>query len=375
MTEPLMPVVGVVAASGSGKTTLLQKLVPLLRERGLRVGYLKHSHHPLVIDQPGKDSFEVAAAGAEQVLLAAADGWALMDYAPQRGANGELALAELLARFDAARLDLVLVEGYRDEHHPKIEVHRSDAGKAPLYPDDPDIVAVATDVALPQDAGPVALPLAEPAAIADYIQARLADGRLRGEDPRDELVRRCREARASPAEPRAGWLSIRVGDQYWLAPIALAGDDPTHASIQARLMTEREAGEETEKPEADGVDLTQAEARIHHHIYAAQPGARAIVGARMPYTAAVGFRGRSFEPVDPDGVDAFASIPALTLELQELAGKAPKAVAEQLAESGACILAGQGAYTWGRNLSEALQRAALLERSAEIYTLWRQASV
>jgi molybdopterin-guanine dinucleotide biosynthesis protein B len=375
MTEQSVPVIGVVAPSGSGKTTLLRQLLPLLRERGLRVGYLKHSHHPLAIDRPGKDSFEVAAAGAEQVLLAAADGWALMDYAPQRGADGELALAELLARFDAARLDLVLVEGYRQAHHPKIEVHRSDVGKAPLYPDDPGIIAVATDAALPEDAAPVALPLADPTAIADYIQARLTDGRLRGEDPRDELVRRCREARASPAEPRAGWLSIRVGDHYWLAPIALAGDDATHASIQVRLMTERVEEEESSAADTDGVDLPQAEARIHRHIYAAQPGARAIVGARMPYTAAVGFRGRSFEPVDPDGVAAFRSVPALTLELDELAGKAPKAMAEQLVESGACILAGQGAYTSGRNLSEALQRAALLERSAEIYTLWRQASV
>ncbi len=369
-----LPVLGVVGPSGTGKTTLLRQLIPLLRARGLRVGYVKHSHHSLTLDQPGKDSYEVAQAGAEQVLLAAADGWALLDYAPRRTADGELPLAALLAHFDAERLDLLLVEGYRQRHHPKLEVHRTATGQPPLYPDDPDIIAVATDAALPADAAPQQLPLADPAAIADYIQGQLADARFAAEDPRDELLRRCRECRASAAEPRAGWLSIRVGTRYWLAPIALAGDDPTYATLRVHELAEPEPEADADA-DADDTALADVEARIHRHIYAAQPDARAIAGARMPYTAAVGFRGRAFEPVDPDGGGAFGSVPSLALERDDLAAKAPQAVAEQLAAGTACILAGQGAYTWGADLSEALQRAALLERAAEIYTLWRQASV
>jgi molybdopterin-guanine dinucleotide biosynthesis protein B len=374
MTNRFVPVLGIVAPSGTGKTTLLLKVLPLLRERGLRVGYLKHSHHELKLDEPGKDSFEVAASGAEQVILAAADGWALMDYAPGQDGARELPLAALLARFDATRLDLVLVEGFREAHYPKLEVHRAAAGKPPRFPDDPDIIAVVSDAALPRTAAPDLLSIDDPAAVADYIQARLADGQLTAEDPREELLRRCRECRISPAEPRAGWLSVRVGERCWLAPIALAGDDPTPASIQAYAVT---AAEEQAPAVADGeaVDLTALEARIHRGIYAAQPSARAVVGARMPYTAAVGFRGRSFEPVDPDGAAALGALPALSFGLEELVAKAPDAIAEQLIEGSACIVAGQGAYTWGGDLAEALQRAALLERSAEIYALWRQASV
>lgn len=385
MTRGFVPVVGVVAPSGTGKTTLLRALVALLRERGLRVGYVKHSHHPLSIDHAGKDSHALAAAGAEQVLLAAADGFGFMDYAPRRDADGELPLAELLARFDAPRLDLVLVEGFRGAHLPKIEVQRSSLARPPLYPDDPDIIAVATDAELPAGAAPERLPLDDAAAVADFIQARLADGRFSGEDPREELLRRCRQCRLSPAEPRAGWLSVRVGARCWLAPVALAGDDPTHADIRIQTIAAPEGEvEDGDAAAADPEPATdtdpaqgpaQLEAAIHRRIYAAQPKARAVVGARMPYAAAVGFRGRSFEAVDPDGSTAFGAVPALDFDLDARAAEAPAAIAEQLTAGGACIVAGQGAYTWGRDLTEALTRAALLERSAEIYALWRQASV
>ena len=368
MTRRFVPLVGFVAPSGAGKTTLLRKLVPLLRERGLRVGYLKHSHHPLSLDHPGKDSHELALAGAEQVLLAASDGWGFMDYAPRRGEDGQTPLAELAARFDAERLDLVLVEGFRQERHPKSEVYRTTSGKAPLYPDDPDIIAVATDSELPADAVPVRLPIADPAAIADFLQARLADGRFNGEDPRDELLRRCREVRHAGAEPRAGWLSIRVGERFWLVRIALAGDDSDEDAIAVHMV----APTDDEAPATP--DIARTEAAIHRRIYAAQPLARAVIGARMPYTAAVGFQGRSFQPLDPDGAVLLGALPAVSLDLEKLAAEAPAAIAERLVEAPACILAGQGAYAWGQDLSRALERAALLERSAEIYSLGRQTS-
>ncbi len=370
MTRRFVPLVGFVAPSGSGKTTLLRKLVPLLRERGLRVGYLKRSHHRLDLDQPGKDSHDLAEAGAEQVLLAAANGRCFMDYAPRRGEDGPPQLVELAARFDAERLDLVLVEGFHREPYPKIEVYRAASGEAPLYPDDPDIIAVATDSQLPADALPVRLPIADPAAIADYLQEGLANGRFSREDPRDELLRRCRELRHAGAEPRAGWLSIRAGEHCWLARIALAGDDPdADAMLVPRVAPTPDEGL------AEAADIADIEAAVHCHIYAAQPAARAIIGARMPYTAAVGFQGRSFQPLDPDGAVLLGPVPALGLDLDKLAAEAPAAVAERLVEAPACILAGQGAYAWGRDLRQALERAALLERAAEIYALGRQTSV
>jgi ribulose-5-phosphate 4-epimerase/fuculose-1-phosphate aldolase len=265
------------------------------------------------------------------------------------------------------------VEGLRRGHHPKLEVHRTAAGKAPLYPDDPDIIAVATDAQLPPEAGPVRLPIGDPAAIADYIQARLADGGLSSEDPRDELLRRCREVRRAAAEPRAGWLSIRVGERCWLARVALAGDDPDEDAVSTHAL----AAADTDESTADGgapPDIAATEAAIHRRVYATQPLAGAIVGARMAYTAAVGFQGRSFQPLDPDGASALGSVPVLSLGLDEVAAEAPGAVAERLVDAPVCIMAGQGAYAWGRDLTEALERAALLERAAQIYALGRQTS-
>ncbi|WP_367114610.1 molybdopterin-guanine dinucleotide biosynthesis protein B [Thiohalocapsa sp.] len=373
MSRRFVPLVGFVAPSGTGKTTLLRKLVPLLRERGLRVGYIKHSHHSLSLDHPGKDSHDLAEAGAEQVVLAAADGWGLMDYAPRRGEDGRTPLAELAARFDAERLDLVLVEGFRQERHPKIEVHRVATGKAPLYPNDPDIIAVATDSQLPADAAPVRLPIADTEAIADFIQAQLADGRFSGEDPRDELLRRCRETRHAATGPRAGWLSIRIGERCWMARIALAGDDPDVDAVGVHLVAAADDEAPADAP-ADVPDIASIEATIHRRIYSTQPLARAIIGARMPYTAAAGFQGRSFQPLDADGVALLGDVPALSLDPAKLAQEGPAAIAERLVDAPVCILAGQGAYAWGEDLTQALERAALLERSAQIYVLGRQSS-
>lgn len=143
-----LPVIGFAAWSGTGKTTLLKKLIPWFTERGLRVGLIKASHHDFEIDIPGKDSYELRKAGASQVLIASPHRTALITEAPGASTPD---LFQLLARLDPARLDLVLVEGFRDAAFPKIELHRPALGKPLLFPADPHIVAIATD-------GPIATP-------------------------------------------------------------------------------------------------------------------------------------------------------------------------------------------------------------------------
>jgi molybdopterin-guanine dinucleotide biosynthesis protein B len=135
-----MNVIGIAGWSGAGKTTLLTRVIPRLTARGLRVSTIKHAHHAFDIDQPGKDSHTHRMAGATEVLISSANRFALMHEL--RGAP-ELALGALLAKLSA--VDLVLVEGFKRETHPKLEVYRASLGKAPLYPDDPNIVAVASD--------------------------------------------------------------------------------------------------------------------------------------------------------------------------------------------------------------------------------------
>ncbi len=167
-----IPVFGVVAPSGSGKTTLLRRLVAVLHGQGLRVGYLKHAHHTFDLDVSGKDSFEIRAAGASQTLLASRERWALQVENPSRGIDPDL--HAMLSRFESERLDLILVEGFKHACYPKIEVYRAALGQAPLYPDDADIIAVATADPLPAPLHPVVLPLDDAQAIADFILSQLA---------------------------------------------------------------------------------------------------------------------------------------------------------------------------------------------------------
>lgn len=162
---PAGRVIGIAGWSGSGKTTLVTRLVPLLVARGLTVSTLKHAHHSFDVDTPGKDSYEHRRAGASQVLVASMNRWALMHEL--RGAP-EPSLESLLAKFDP--VDLVLIEGFKREGHEKLEVHRPGLGKPPLWPEDPSVVAVASDAALPDCPLPV-LPLDRVEAIADFLVA------------------------------------------------------------------------------------------------------------------------------------------------------------------------------------------------------------
>ena len=138
-----MRIIGLAGWSGAGKTTLLVKVIPRLVARGLSVSTIKHAHHAFDIDQPGKDSYEHRMAGATEVLVGSAARWALVHEL--RGAP-EAPLATLLTKLSP--VDIVIVEGFKRERHVKLEVHRAAVGKPLLAPDDPAIVAIASDVSL-----------------------------------------------------------------------------------------------------------------------------------------------------------------------------------------------------------------------------------
>src|SRR5438309_7902475 len=140
-----MRIIGLAGWSGSGKTTLLAKVIPRLVARGLEVSTLKHAHHAFDVDQPGKDSHTHRMAGATEVLVGSAKRWALVHEL--RG-QAEPALRALLEKLSP--VDLVLVEGYKREPHPKLEVFRASVGKPLIHPDDPHVVAIASDGPVPQ---------------------------------------------------------------------------------------------------------------------------------------------------------------------------------------------------------------------------------
>ncbi|HDU8586669.1 bifunctional molybdopterin-guanine dinucleotide biosynthesis adaptor protein MobB/molybdopterin molybdotransferase MoeA [Vibrio sp. Y58_MX_L22] len=138
-----IPILGFAAYSGTGKTTLLEALLPKLTEAGLRIGMLKHAHHNFDVDKPGKDSYRLRKAGASQMLIASRNRFALMTETPEAEAEFEY----LLTRFDEDMLDVVLVEGCKNIAFPKIELHREEVGKPWLYPNDENIIAIASDSA------------------------------------------------------------------------------------------------------------------------------------------------------------------------------------------------------------------------------------
>ena len=140
-----MRIIGLAGWSGAGKTTLVAKLIPSITARGLTVSTLKHAHHAFDVDQPGKDSYMHRMAGASEVLVSSQNRFALMHEL--RGAP-ELTLAELLGKLSP--VDLVIIEGYKRDPHPKLEVFRAGVGKPLIHPDDPYVVAIASDVELPQ---------------------------------------------------------------------------------------------------------------------------------------------------------------------------------------------------------------------------------
>lgn len=142
----MTPVLAISAWSGTGKTRLLKKLIPALCDKGIRPGLIKHTHHNMDVDKPGKDSYELRKAGAAQTMVASNQRWALMTETPD---EAPLDLAYLVSRMDHSLLDLVLVEGFKHEAVPKILLFRRDAGHeiAELTLDE-HVIAVASDIGL-----------------------------------------------------------------------------------------------------------------------------------------------------------------------------------------------------------------------------------
>lgn len=166
----MKPVLAIAAWSGTGKTSLLKILIPALCAKGIRPGLIKHTHHNMDIDKPGKDSYELRKAGAAQTMVASPQRWALMTETPE---TERLDLNYLVSRMDHSTLDLVLVEGFKHESVTKILLFRSGAGhEIDELTVDQHVIAVASDVSLPLEV-PV-LDLNDTNAIVEFIQAWMA---------------------------------------------------------------------------------------------------------------------------------------------------------------------------------------------------------
>ena len=158
-----MRIFGVIGWKNSGKTVLMERLVAEITARGFLVSTVKRAHHRFDVDHPGKDSYRHREAGAHEVLLSSRSRWALMHEIRD---EAELALPTLLGHL--APVDLVLIEGYKRDSHPKIEAHRYATGQPLIALEDPNVVAVASDVT-PEGLSQPVLPLDDTSAIADFI--------------------------------------------------------------------------------------------------------------------------------------------------------------------------------------------------------------
>lgn len=159
-----MKVFGLAGWSGSGKTTLMVKLIPELTARGVTVSTIKHAHHKFDVDKPGKDSYEHRQAGATEVMVSSGNRWALMHELRD---EAEPDLEQLIAKMSP--VDLLLVEGFKHGSHAKVEVYRPSNGNPVLAPDDPNVMAVATDGDLPDAVTVPRLDMNDVAAVADFI--------------------------------------------------------------------------------------------------------------------------------------------------------------------------------------------------------------
>ncbi len=162
-----LPVIGFAAHSGSGKTTLLKKLIATLKEKQLRIGLVKHAHHEFEIDFPGKDSYELRKAGASQVIVGSQKRWAHIVETPEKTDNPTL--GSLINHFDHKSLDLILIEGFKLESIPKIEVFRPSLGKKRLSKNKTDFIAIACDETLQDDVQLPVLDLNNTEQIANFI--------------------------------------------------------------------------------------------------------------------------------------------------------------------------------------------------------------
>ena len=164
-----VPLLGFAAYSGTGKTTLLRKLIPLLKDKGIRIGMVKHTHHNIDIDQPGKDSYELRKSGTAQMVIASPKRTSLIvEHTEQEDAD----LRNALSLLKTDDLDLVLVEGFKHEEIPKIELHRKVMERPFIYPKDANIIAVVVEegTTLENAENLIQLDFNHPQQIADFIK-------------------------------------------------------------------------------------------------------------------------------------------------------------------------------------------------------------
>lgn len=164
-----MKIFGFAGYSGSGKTTLIEKLIPIFTGQGLKVSLIKHAHHAFDVDKPGKDSYRHRKAGCAEVLVTSSRRWVLMH---ELHGTPEPGLAGHIKRITPC--DLLLVEGFKREHVPKLEVYRAEVGEPLLHPHDEDIVAIASDQRL--DTKLPQFNLDDHTGIADFVLAHVGLG-------------------------------------------------------------------------------------------------------------------------------------------------------------------------------------------------------
>ena len=169
-----VPLLGFIAPSGTGKTTLLSAVIPLLGQAGLRVGCIKHTHHPFDIDRPGKDSYLLRQAGAQQMLIGGRDRWALI---VESDSGDEPPLTDMIDRMQLDTLDLVLVEGFKLASLPKIEIHRVELGDSVRCDEEDTIIALATNQKPPPRVSVPVLDLDDAQDVARFILARVDQAR------------------------------------------------------------------------------------------------------------------------------------------------------------------------------------------------------
>ena len=163
------PILGFAAYSGTGKTTLLCQLIPLLRQRDIRVALVKHAHHNFDIDHPGKDSYRLRKAGADEVVIASRHRIASVRETPSN--QEEPSLKDILSVIQPENFDIVLIEGFKMEDIPKLELHRKCLNRPYLYPDDSNIIALALDSDTAGTRHDIeCLDLRKPAQIASFVE-------------------------------------------------------------------------------------------------------------------------------------------------------------------------------------------------------------
>lgn len=352
-----IPVLAFVAYSGTGKTSLLRRLIPRLRAAGLRLGAVKHAHHGFDIDLPGKDSYELRQAGAEQVLVASASRWAWIREQPE--ARGDPPLQELLHRLQPEALDLVLVEGFKHESLPKIELHRPSTGQPPLFPGDPEIIAVASDGPLSPTPNIAQLDLNDPEAITAFVLAWhqgvvKATAEEGSRALRRELVRHYRWLRRYGCnDSHSGNASVRDGDRFWVTPTGCCADT---------LQPEQLIPCPLQGPCPAGASL---DAPLHQRVYQLNPRASAVLHSHGPHSVALTLNGRDFLPADFEGQLYFPRVPVIDIPYQDYVREAPEQVAEALRSFRLVIVRGHGVYAAGETLNLAYKWTCSLELSAK----------